>query len=237
MSVSRSELKVRVTAILKDADLESTSAKKVRKSLEDAFDTDLSSRKEEVNAIIQEVMDENEEEDKSEDEGGKQSSDYEPEESPAPPPKKKKAPAKKRKGNDSDSDDDNESEEEWSASKSKAKKATPAKSRKRKDSDDNSSDEDFKPTKAKRKSKGGGGGNGFTKPLNLSEDLAAIVGKDVAPRHEVVKQVWAYIKENNLQDPSNKQFAICDEKLKKVIGEKKFKCFGMAKYFKNHMSS
>ena len=77
---------------------------------------------------------------------------------------------------------------------------------------------------------------GFTKDLQLSTELAAIVGTGKAPRHEVVKQLWAYIKENNLQDPTNKQFAICDDKLMKVIGEKKFKCFGMAKYLKDHMS-
>ena len=39
-----------------------------------------------------------------------------------------------------------------------------------------------------------------------------------------------------LQDPKNKQWAICDDKLLKVIGEKKFKCFGMAKYLKDHLS-
>ena len=86
--------------------------------------------------------------------------------------------------------------------------------------------------KKKRKS----GGGGFSKSLTLSDDLAAVVGTKEAPRHEVVKQMWAYIKENNLQDPKNKQFAICDEKLLKIIGTKKFKCFGMVKYLKNHMS-
>ena len=77
---------------------------------------------------------------------------------------------------------------------------------------------------------------GYTKPVKLSEDLEAIVGVKEAPRHEVIKLMWAYIKENNLQDPKNKQFAKCDEKLEKVIGEKRFKCFGMAKYLKEHMS-
>jgi len=81
-----------------------------------------------------------------------------------------------------------------------------------------------------------GKATGFTKDLKLSDELAAVVGTSKAPRHEVVKQLWAYIKENNLQDPSNKQFAVCDDKLLKVIGEKKFKCFGMAKYLKDHMS-
>ena len=77
---------------------------------------------------------------------------------------------------------------------------------------------------------------GYTKPMKLSEDLQAVVGTDDVPRHEVIKQMWAYIKENKLQDPKNKQWAICDDKLLKVIGEKKFKCFGMAKYLKEHMS-
>lgn len=57
-----------------------------------------------------------------------------------------------------------------------------------------------------------------------------------APRSEVVKKVWAYIKENNLQDAKNKQFAKCDDKLMKVIGQKKFRCFGMTKFLKDHMS-
>jgi len=32
------------------------------------------------------------------------------------------------------------------------------------------------------------------KPMNVSEQLAAIVGKGPMPRTEVVKKVWAYIK-------------------------------------------
>jgi len=34
----------------------------------------------------------------------------------------------------------------------------------------------------------------FMKPMNVSEQLAAIVGKGPMPRTEVVKKVWAYIK-------------------------------------------
>ena len=33
---------------------------------------------------------------------------------------------------------------------------------------------------------------------------------------QVVKRMWAYIKDNKLQDPKNKQFIKCDEKLSKV---------------------
>jgi len=96
------------------------------------------------------------------------------------------------------------------------------------------SDSDFEP-KAKKKS-GKGGGGAFTAPMKLTDELVDIVGGDNLPRHEVVKQMWAYIKENKLQDPDNKQWIICDEKLSKVIPEERFKGFGMAKYLKNHMT-
>merc|ERR1711935_1074615 len=86
-----------------------------------------------------------------------------------------------------------------------------------------SSDSDSEPKKDRRTKKQKE--TGFTRTLTLSEDLEAIVGTNKAPRHEVVKQMWAYIKENDLQDPKNKQFAICDEKLEKVIGEKKVQMF------------
>ena len=76
---------------------------------------------------------------------------------------------------------------------------------------------------------------GYTKPMKISPELEAVIGVKEAPRHEVIKRMWAYIKDNNLQDPKNKQFANCDEKLEKVIGESRFKCFGMAKYLQNHM--
>jgi chromatin remodeling complex protein RSC6 len=42
------------------------------------------------------------------------------------------------------------------------------------------------------------------------------MGQEEMARHEVVKKVWAIIKEKNLYDPKNKQFAICDEQLHKV---------------------
>ena len=48
--------------------------------------------------------------------------------------------------------------------------------------------------------------------------------------------MWAYIKENNLQDPKNKQFVKCDDKLSKVFPTKKFRGFGMTKFLKEHMN-
>jgi chromatin remodeling complex protein RSC6 len=34
----------------------------------------------------------------------------------------------------------------------------------------------------------------FMKPMTVSEDLAAVVGKGPMPRSEVVKGLWAYIR-------------------------------------------
>ena len=98
------------------------------------------------------------------------------------------------------------------------------------------SDDDDKPKKKKRKGGGrGGGGRGYMKPFKLSAELADIVGGEEMPRHEVVKRMWKYIKDNNLQDPKNKQMINCDDKLSKVFPTKKFRGFGMTKFLKDHM--
>jgi chromatin remodeling complex protein RSC6 len=43
------------------------------------------------------------------------------------------------------------------------------------------------------------------KPLQPSNELAAVVGSSPLPRTEVVSKVWEYIKANNLQNPENKR--------------------------------
>jgi len=75
------------------------------------------------------------------------------------------------------------------------------------------------------------------KPLKLSADLEAIVGKGPMPRFEVVKNLWAYIKKNNLQNPKNKRNILADAKLVKVFGGKKeVTMFEMTKLVSKHMS-
>merc|ERR1712107_944391 len=79
-------------------------------------------------------------------------------------------------------------------------------------------------------------GAGLTKPMKLSAELADIVGKKEASRAERIKQLWAYIKKNNLQDPENKQFFIPDKKMAKIFGNDKIRAFGMAKFLSAHLS-
>lgn len=77
----------------------------------------------------------------------------------------------------------------------------------------------------------------FMKPMNLSSDLEAVVGKGPMPRSEVVKGLWAYIKKNGLQDAKNKRNINADDKLKKVFGGKgTVNMFEMTKLVSKHLS-
>ena len=77
----------------------------------------------------------------------------------------------------------------------------------------------------------------FMKPMNISADLAEVVGKGPMPRSEVVKKLWVYIKKANLQDPKNKRNINADEALKKVFGGKAVvNMFEMTKLVSKHLS-
>lgn len=77
----------------------------------------------------------------------------------------------------------------------------------------------------------------LSKPLTLSPELEAVVGKGPMPRTEVVKQLWVYIKKNNLQNPKNKRNIIADDKLKPVFGGKsEVTMFEMTKLVSAHLS-
>lgn len=64
------------------------------------------------------------------------------------------------------------------------------------------------------------GPRGIMRPRPVSPEMQALVGESEIPRTQVLKKIWAYIKENNLQDPENKKVIICDEKLQKIFGGK-----------------
>ena len=66
--------------------------------------------------------------------------------------------------------------------------------------------------------------------LKSSEALAAVVNAEKMSRPQVVKQLWNYIRDNELQNPSDKREIICDPKLKAVFGKDKVTMFSMNKY-------
>lgn len=59
------------------------------------------------------------------------------------------------------------------------------------------------------------------KPVEVSDELAEIVGKGPMARTEVTKKLWEYIKKNKLQDTENKRNINPDQKLAKVFGSSK----------------
>jgi len=213
----KAKLRKAITEILDDADLNTITAKKVRLQLEKDLEIDLAERKKEIDELVMEILEE-----KKEDKAESEEESSEEEKKPA---KGRRAP---KRGKDSDSD--KESEDEYvPKGKKKGRKAAAG----------SDSGEDW----GKKKKGGGGaksaapkkgGGTGYTKTCKLSTELAAVMGEEAMARHEVVKRMWAIIKEKNLYDPKNKQFAICNEELLKVFGVKRFRTFGMMKYLKNH---
>ena len=76
------------------------------------------------------------------------------------------------------------------------------------------------------------------KPLELSAELEAVVGKGPMPRSEVVKQLWVYIKKHDLQNPENKRNILADDKLKTIFGGKEeVTMFEMTKLVSPHIKS
>ncbi|WP_239804620.1 SWIB/MDM2 domain-containing protein [Croceicoccus hydrothermalis] len=77
--------------------------------------------------------------------------------------------------------------------------------------------------------------NAINKPVAVSEDLEAIVGKGPLPRGEVTAKVWEYIKKHDLQAADDKRMIEPDEKLGKVIGNEKISMFKMTAQVSKHL--
>ena len=92
------------------------------------------------------------------------------------------------------------------------------------------------PTKTPEKKASGGKANALQKPLQPSEELAAVVGSGPLPRGQVVSKMWDYIRLHNLQNPENRREILADEKLKKVFGKDRVSMFEMNKYLAQHLT-
>jgi upstream activation factor subunit UAF30 len=70
----------------------------------------------------------------------------------------------------------------------------------------------------------------LTKPVELSERLSEFLGYRIVPRTTVIKLMWKYIKEKDLQDPANRKNILCDAEMERLFGKKEFTMFEMNKY-------
>ena len=84
--------------------------------------------------------------------------------------------------------------------------------------------------------------SGFVKPTLISTELANFLGKpegtEIA-RTDVTREINAYIKSNNLQDPTNGRKIIPDAKLKTLLKLKKgdeLSYFNLQKYMSTHFA-
>lgn len=76
----------------------------------------------------------------------------------------------------------------------------------------------------------------FMKPMTPTALLGAVIGAAPAPRTEVTKKIWGYIKRHGLQDNKNRRMINADEKLRDVFGGKKqVSMFEMTKLVNKHL--
>ncbi|KAI1773915.1 SWIB-domain-containing protein [Hypoxylon cercidicola] len=114
----------------------------------------------------------------------------------------------------------------------KKKKAAPRKKSSKKVGPDDDSDVAASEGSADRPRKAGGG---FQKPFNLSFPLAELCGESQLSRPQVVKKLWAHIKGNQLQDPSDGRQIRCDDRMQAVFKQTKVDMFQMNKLVGNHL--
>ncbi|CAI4036580.1 hypothetical protein SMKI_15G4280 [Saccharomyces mikatae IFO 1815] len=74
-----------------------------------------------------------------------------------------------------------------------------------------------------------------TQKVALSKSLVHLLGETRLTRTEVVRRIWAYIKEHNLQNPNNKKEILCDDNLGLIFGEST-DMFEMHKTLVSHMT-
>jgi len=78
--------------------------------------------------------------------------------------------------------------------------------------------------------------SGLSKKKKPSRQLAELLGDDPISSIDVSKAIWAYIKENDLQDPKNKRNIIPDETLAPLLGKKVISMFELTKIISKHLS-
>ncbi|KAG2534996.1 upstream activation factor subunit spp27-like [Panicum virgatum] len=211
--VSDSELVERLQEVLRSSDLNTTTTAALRRRLEEDFGADLSHKKafirEQVDLFLSEVAAKAEPEEPKEEE--------EPEEAAVPkeeePEPEEEEDEEEGEGEEEEGEGEEEEEEDEDGDSGGARKK-------------------------QRSDKGNGGkkrGGGFTKLCSLSPALQEFVGASELARTEVVKKLWAYIREHNLQDQKNKRKILPDEKLKKIFNVNSIDMFQMNKALTKHI--
>ena len=77
--------------------------------------------------------------------------------------------------------------------------------------------------------------NALNKPVNLSPQLEAVVGKGPLSRAQITSKVWDHIKANKLQDSKDRRMINPDAKLGAVTGNSQLSMFKMTSEVNKHI--
>ncbi|CAI4035703.1 hypothetical protein SMKI_13G3540 [Saccharomyces mikatae IFO 1815] len=91
-----------------------------------------------------------------------------------------------------------------------------------------------KPKRKKRKNDSPDSNSISVRKVILSSPLQEFLGAEELPRTQVVKMIWQYIKEHDLQNPDDRREILCDEKMQPIFG-KKMTMFSMNKLLSKHL--
>ncbi|KAL6514275.1 hypothetical protein OROHE_019262 [Orobanche hederae] len=206
--VSDSLLVNRLQEIIRDSDLETSTATSIRRRLEEEFSVDLYGRRslirEQIDLFLQGKDDRAEQEEEVVDENAQNDAVEED------PPQRETG---SENGNSQEEEISQEDEEE------KERVSNDGRCKRKKNLN----------TDAKKKK------GGFSKPCALSPQLEKFCGVSELARTEVVKKIWAYIREQNLQNPMNRRKILCDESLHGIFRVKSIDMFQMNKALSKHI--
>ncbi|KAJ5892252.1 uncharacterized protein N7473_008480 [Penicillium subrubescens] len=264
-SEKRDEYSVIIDSILAKSDLNTVSEKRIRKGLQDVIGHDLTPQKAEVKQLIMERFDifagnngVQSPEETTTSNGHANTAAAVPSPHPSSSPVKRQThseeaseaasaspPPKKRKP-DTDVDADAlfaaklQAEENMRARPTRgastrraapSKKKSKAKTAKRVKAEDDSDVDSGSETKKEVNRTGG-----FHKPLNLSAPLSALLGGETTlSRPQTVKKVWQYIREKELQDPSDRRQIRCDDAMRAVFKQDRVHMFTMTKILNQNL--
>ncbi|KAJ7552238.1 hypothetical protein O6H91_06G047300 [Diphasiastrum complanatum] len=218
----------RLREILENADLDTSTAKAIRTQLEQELGVDLAKKKifirEQIDLFLSQRRQQNEENENEVDEA------KEEEEKPTSEEETKELKLEESKK------EEEELKEEEEQKNHKRKRGPLASSYGEVDSKRMRAkiERAIKESLVKEKKKRVNGG-GLNKSCSLSPELQAILGKEELPRTQVVKQLWEYIRQNNLQDPENKRNIVCDDALRALFGTDRTDMFKMNKLLSKHV--
>ncbi|CAO2813526.1 unnamed protein product [Amaranthus hypochondriacus] len=212
--VSDSELVDRIREILRTSDLNVTTPGTVRRQLQVEFGVDLSDRKKFITEKIDEIIESGDINVGQDENVNEQLEDVDV--------------GKEEKHEENEEEEEGEAEDEAEEEEEVEEKSGNNRSKKNKKRLKDEATKDKDTTKKKK-------ANGFTKLCSLSTRLQEFFGVPEMARTEVVKNIWAYIKENDLQDPTNRRNIKCDEKLRSIFGVDTINMFQMNKALSKHV--